>query len=208
MSEQARVPEKRRVFDNRYVIAAVSVFLLLLIGGYIMYLKSSTGDEDRPPIIVSSGSIHIAGGDRNNPHPAWKDWLADSSVAHRWRPNHPFGASVREFQVTVSGATNPSACPSTPFAASEVQVDYSTLTTNPAVRIYAASPNAGAHKDPVVDSAVDMTVTPQSAAAPAELRYEPGSGFIPQVRAITASGTTTCTFDQSAAVVVRVQPTR
>jgi len=59
-------------------------------------------EEERPPIVVRSGSLYIDGGDPLNPAPKWRGWtlVSTSSGTATWTPDQPAGAPVRAFEVT------------------------------------------------------------------------------------------------------------
>ena len=87
-------------------------------------------EDDRPPIVVRSGSIYFDGGDKLSPSPKWRGWtlVSSSSGTSIWKPDHPAGAAVRAFEVIAVNAIGTSTCPLTPFLADRVDLVYAGST--------------------------------------------------------------------------------
>ena len=201
-------PRLNRVndFPRWLVYILVIVGIVALAFGLLKFLSDS--EEDRPPIIVRSGSLTIDNGDRSGPHNQWKKWKQESS--NRWKPNHGNGANVTGLAVRVTGGGG-SGCV-VAFNAERVEVDYSQGTTNPAVVVSYAAVTTG-KKEPLIDSSVSMSIMPETSTLPERLEFNPGAGFVSQMRAFTtgSSGSTTvstCTFDNTPAAVIAIQPRR
>jgi hypothetical protein len=185
-----------------YTVVAISIIAL----GFIISRLLMDSEEDRPPIIVRSGSIRIDNGERGAPHSTWKKWKANGT--RRWNPDHGRGANVTGFDVTVTGnATSTSGC-STSFTADRIDVDYSQGTTNPTVTVtYVANPSG--KREPQIESSVAMSVVPESTSDPERLEYNPNEGFLSQVRGSSgASPVSTCAFSQSSTTEIRITPRR
>ncbi len=87
--------------------------------------STATNDEERPPIVVRSGSIYFESGDRLNRSPKWRGWtLVSSSGPSLWKPDQPAGAAVRAFEVLALNAIGTPTCPLTPFLADRVDLVY------------------------------------------------------------------------------------
>ena len=85
----------------RNVARVVAVTLLILMGGYavLMYLMSdSDSDPDRPPIIISSGSIYVD---------SEGEWIDKGNKGYKHEFN---GKSVKTFSATTGIGPGGSAC--------------------------------------------------------------------------------------------------
>ena len=196
-------------------IVAVLAVLTATVMVIRYFLISS--DDDRGPIIVKGGSVTFDDGDPSKPK-QWKQWEQPNSAdAKRWRPKHPNGWSVKAFDVTVTGASDP-ACPTSPASASDVAIDYTltggTSTTQVKVERQLWFTTPGQSKwEPWVTAPADLVpATPSTTApsAPPRLVYNPGDGYISKVTLTTSSGNVTCPVkpEEKSNLQITVQPTK
>jgi hypothetical protein len=81
------------------VLKTVAILLLILLGVYLIQRMMDQSDPERPPIIISSGSVvvQVGGG----------DWVADGTKAFK----HDFkGKDVKSFTASTGVGTGGSAC--------------------------------------------------------------------------------------------------
>jgi hypothetical protein len=93
-------------------IAAVGVVIAGLAYSAVKGVRTPGDDEDRPPIVVKSGSVEIFSGDPDSTDPAERDgpeWTDKSNKAGEWQPKQPQGKSGKWLLVEAEGGTD---CPS------------------------------------------------------------------------------------------------
>jgi hypothetical protein len=205
---------------SRAKIAAIVAFAIavtaLAVGVYHFVLAS--GDEDRPPIIVRSGSVYLEDGDpQDAAH--WKEWKAQGNP-RRWKPDHSGGAKVIAYSVSIANADSgmpATPCPALPIVGTTVAVEYTVLSTHTASVITIGRDAAGSNQDPVIDAPADLTSSPGAGSTPPRLTYDPGAGWISKVTVSLSSGLSTieqsCSFNQPAAqqpgrAVITIKPLR
>lgn len=96
---------KLRILTLYVAVPAAIVFTIARIGLPMTdLLLDYDGSDDRPPIIISSGSVDFDGGDpSDNPtiKGNWRDWTQDLFSSH-WKPDFPKGKNVNRYDVTVT----------------------------------------------------------------------------------------------------------
>ena len=85
-------------FAEKVIYAAAGLAVAGLVGLCFRFLSHKRDDDDRPPILVRDGSVHI----EQTPAPGEADvpeWVEDGE---RWRSHHQAGQRVRRFVVSVT----------------------------------------------------------------------------------------------------------
>jgi hypothetical protein len=192
------------------IIAAVAI--AAGASAVTVYLVSAlrSGDEDRPPIIVRSGSVKIDGGEPNSTN--WKKWAKQNGDAKKWQPDHGNGGSARNFSVAIAnsnGAAAPSApCPSLPLVGTKVYVEYTTEGGAKST-VTISLVTSGNKRLPQVDAPADMTQVDGSGTTPDQIVYDPGAGLITNVTVSDDSGAQQlCGFVKPASAVITIKPNR
>lgn len=175
------------------------------------------GDDSRPPIIVSSGSVIFESGDASR-NTKWKPGTPPPSLAplplttagaivQRWRPDQPNGASVRTFTVTVTGYDS-ATCPLPTLSGDVVEIDYfeGPQLASQAARFVVSrvSVPLGGRFTFEPEIASTKTLTHDQAHVPPRLIYDrPGS-----LSRVTVAGVS-CGFTSSATGArIQIQPER
>jgi hypothetical protein len=191
------------------LIAAAVIAVAAAILTAVLSSMFAAGDEDRPPIIVRSGSVKIDGGEANSTN--WKPWKAHGSNK-QWRPDHDKGGSTANYSVTITNSNGPAApsspCPSLPLVGTKVSVEY---TTDAGVKseVVIGLDTSGSKRIPQVDAPADMTHAAGSGNTPDAIVYNPGPGFISNVTVSNdGGGQQMCGFVKPAAAVIRIKPNR
>jgi hypothetical protein len=183
------------------VAAALTVFIIRILG---------SGDEDRPPIVVRSGSVYVDGGESNSTN--WKPWKQKGADKKQWQPDHGNGASARNFSVTIAYSNSASApstpCPALPLVGTKVTVEY---TTDGGVKsqLVVNLDTQGSKKIPLVTAPADMTQNAGSGSTPDQIVYDPGAGIISNVTVADDTGAQQmCGFVKPAKAVITIKPNR
>lgn len=161
-------PPLPRSFEGTFV-GRVLDFLLMRV--------ASADEEDRPIIIVRSGSIHIDDGDKTSQTPPWKPWEMASPPSfklHLWKPNHPMGASVTGLEFTAVNVTNSAECPTTATTADSIDFSYSEAQVLNLSMMKNGSGKGGKF-EPVITTTLDLADTPATGSAPDVLSYADGT---------------------------------
>jgi hypothetical protein len=179
---------------------ALTVFAIRILGA---------GDEDRPPIVVRSGSIKVDGGESNSAN--WKPWKQKGADKKQWLPDHGNGASATNFSVTIANANGASApsspCPSLPMVGTKVMVEYTTDGGAKSQLVVDLDPQ-GSKLIPQVTAPLDMTQNPGSGNTPDQIVYDPGAGFISNVTVSDGGAQQMCGFAKPASAVITIKPNR
>jgi hypothetical protein len=197
----------------KVTIAVVSAGIL--VAAATAYLKLGAGDEDRPPIIVRSGSVTIEGGDPLDAQ-HWKKWVSAGDKRH-YNPDHNNGAKVKYFAVQIANADNSAqspACPALPVLGTVVSVEYTLTNGNSPVGVVHVSKDI--NDAPLVDLPTEVSPMDGSGSTPPRLTYDPGAGWISQVSVSLPNGLGTvsqsCRFAKPASgpgsAVITIQPLR
>jgi hypothetical protein len=194
--------------STRLKIASVvvAVFVVAALTAGILSILTS-GDEDRPPIIVRNGSVKIDGGNASK----WKPWKENGSKK-KWQPDHNNGASVTSFAVTIANSNGPAApsnpCPSLPITGTHVVIEYKT-DGGAKSQIAVGLEKSGSKLVPQIDAPADLTSAPGSGSTPAVLTYDPGGGMISNVTVSDDSGgQQMCGFVSPASALITIKPNR
>src|SRR5258708_25596596 len=89
-------------------VLAVVVVAKLVVPILAIVFDPTDGSDDRPPIIVSNGSLIFDGGDAADSATIkshWADWVQDDLSSH-WKPDLPTGKNVNRYDVTVQTTGN------------------------------------------------------------------------------------------------------
>lgn len=178
-------------------------------------------EDDRPPIIVTNGSVNFDDGDPNDSstHP-WKDWTKSNGNNNKkqWTQNNPRGFDVASFDVTIAGSTTTTSCNGTTKMVSAVAIEYSQASGATSLIAIQRSQwsGTGNKREPWVTASVDMSTAPKVNGKPDRLTFEPDSsdkGYISYVVLFTSSAPTACAFSQpppsgSDPVSIRIQPVK
>lgn len=162
---------ERPTLLTRAALAAIWVLLGAVVAGvairYVFMIKSApmmVDPDDRPPIIVSNGSVRVEEADhrRVGPRPGKFTNAGTANAKTTWRHDHP-GPATKRMEVVISGV-NPGGSSNCGTQADfyarsvdSIQISYSvlgsTLTREMTVKI------AGSHIEFVVDEAAVATQT-------------------------------------------------
>jgi len=167
------------------------------------------GEEDRPPIVVRSGSIYFDGGDRMNPAPPWRSWTLVSSNAGTaiWKPDQPGGAPVRAFEVLALNAIVTQTCPLAPFLADRIDLVYAGTAKPQTASIHTLA-DKSQKAEPVVETTLPLTQVPGNDTAPDQLAYKT-DGVLTGFNATSQGhGVATCTFNAQGGAYLRAAPIR
>jgi hypothetical protein len=171
-------------------------------------VATGSDEEERPPIVVRSGSIYFDGGDRLNPSPKWRSWTMVSSAANAiWKPDQPGGAAVRAFEVLAVNAIGTQACPLTPFLADRVDLVYAGSAKPQTASIH-TMPGKNNKPEPVVETTLRLTAAPASDGAPDQLAYTTDGVLTGFSATYQGHGVATCTFNAVGGAYMRVAPVK
>jgi hypothetical protein len=95
-SDRYVTPE--RDSTEKAIYAAAGFAIAGLVGLCMRFLMHKRDEDDRPPILVRDGSVHI----EQTPVPGEADvpeWVGDGD---NWRPDHPNGREIHRFLVSVT----------------------------------------------------------------------------------------------------------
>lgn len=206
---------RRHWNDAVKVFAGAALFGVL---GAALLLAKASGEDDRPPIIVHSGSLIFDGGEIDTSPSADRtrrqthSWSKDAFLGE-WKPSDHW-KGVRALEVSFRDVASPSACAASPMSGEDVLIDYRVSPDGPPVvmRVHLRRKHLIFKREPKIDSngkelvlRTHTTITPM----PPMLVYEDGSpGWISKV---TVDGTA-CEFARPPNEVarlafrVRIQP--
>jgi hypothetical protein len=164
--------------------------------------------EDRPAIVVRSGSIYFDGGDKLSPSPKWRGWtlVSTTSGTSIWKPDQPAGAAVRAFEVTAVNAIATATCPAAPFLADRVDLIYAGSARPQTASIHATTDKG--KSEPVVETTLKLTELPGNDTAPDALAYTADGVLTGFTASSHGSGAVTCTFNAQGGAYLRVLPIR
>lgn len=196
---------KRRNWSHALRVLGCAAVLAALGAGFLL----AQGD-DRPPIIVHSGSLIFDGGEGSNS----KTWSKDTFLGE-WKPRHDEAKGVRALEVTFAAVSSPSACAASTMSGKEVLIEYRSSPAGPpsaVMRVHLRKKHLIGKREPKIDtSGKAMTLLEHTSITPTPpmLVYEDRSqGWISKV---TVDGTP-CEFVQPPneparlAFRVRIQP--
>lgn len=86
---------------SKYLIPAIAFAVGAAVGAVVALNYADSGEEDRPPIIVKSGSLIFESGTTSRPGNDWEQVPNTSD----WQPDHPNGKRVNRFQLYFRGGT-------------------------------------------------------------------------------------------------------
>ena len=164
-------------------------------------------EEERPPIVVRSGSLYIDGGDPLNPAPKWRGWtlVSTSSGTATWTPDQPAGAPVRAFEVTALNAIGTPTCPLTPFLADRIDLVYAGSAKPQTASIHTMA-DARSKPEPVLETTLHMTTVPGNDKAPDQLTYTADGVLTGFGASYQGHSVATCTFNALGGAYMRVSP--
>jgi len=167
-------------------------------------------DDDRPPIIVTNGSINFDDGDPNDSK-KWKDWTKANGNGNskQWTQNYSNGSDVASFTVTIAGSSDKNCNTQTPSVAA-VAIEY-TPTDGSAKSLVVVQPvlwsGAGGKREPWVSAPLDMTPATATSGKPPRITYgDPSKGSISYVTLTSSSAPRSCPFSQTGQPVITIQP--
>jgi hypothetical protein len=192
----------RRTFTTRFVITtAILAALAGLIGATIYHMKKQAGDEDRPQIIVRSGSVDFEHAKK------WK--YKTTGIKTEALTQHGRGKHVKGYEVTFdppSGldGTPSNPCPSTGITGTSVDIQYKPAVGVSQHLIIATVLKSGSKYEPLITAPGDMDID----AGQTHLTYGASSGGkIESVTVTGKSGFQTCRPPTSGSITaVYVQP--
>jgi len=166
-----------------------------------------TDNDDRPPIIVTNGSMHFDDGDPSD-NSKWKDWVqANGNSPKQWTQKYPTGPGVSSFTVTIAGGQN---CPASTTMVFAVALEYTPKSgTKSLVTVQRVQWSGGGNKlEPWVTAPSDMTATP-GGSAPSRLVYDTAGGYISNITLTTSGSPISCSFPAgSTDVKITIQPVK
>lgn len=190
-----------RRISTKVMVVAVTLVVIAALFAFglrrLMVHKMFDDDDERPPIIVHSGSLVFESA---------KNWKKDPSGNHRFKPDHPRGHSVGLYSVAVSGSTT-AACNGTTLTGLEVFIDYQADATAAVKQFHlyrklTLTTPGTVKREPALDSPEQLTNLPGTGSAPARLVYGAGGqGWIANVTVGSAS----CAFTAADRLKVSVE---
>ena len=194
---------------NHAVRVFAGAVLVALSAGLL--IAKAADDDERPPIIVHSGSLIFEGGVVPKTHSWAKDAILDE-----WKPAGHF-KGVKSMDVTFAGVSSPPACAATTMSGKEVLIEYRVSPTgdpSAVMRVHLRRKYLIGKREPKIDpNGKKLTLREHTSITPTPpmLVYEDGApGWISKVTV----GGTSCEFarppDETArlALRVRIQPKR
>jgi hypothetical protein len=199
-------PEMKRRNWSRAVRVLGCAAVLAALGAGLLVAQG----DDRPPIIVHSGSLIFDGGEGPNT----RTWSKDALLGE-WKPRHDDAKGVRAFEVTFASVYAPSACATSTMSGQEVLIEYRADPAGPpsaVMRVHLRRKHLFGKREPKIDTnGKRMTLLEHTSITPTPpmLVYEDrAQGWISKV---TVDGTA-CEFvkppDEAArkAFKVKIQP--
>ena len=166
-------------------------------------------EDDRPPIIVTNGSMNFDDGDPNGDKSKWKDWKRSngSSNAKQWTQDAPRGFDVASYTVTIAGSSN-NDCNGTTQSVSAVAIEYTLANGNAKSLVVVQSVRGSANKrEPWVTAPIDMSDSKPNGKPPL-LTYNPDSGYISYVTLTRPSTPVSCPFSSNSRPTITIQPVK
>ena len=188
---------------------------ILAVLGTTLLIAKAEGD-DRPPIIVHSGSLIFDGGVIERPQPEGQTavrthtWAKDAFLGE-WKPAGHF-KGVKTLDVTFAAVPSPSACAASTMSGKEVLIEYRVDAAGPpsaVMRVHLRRKHLIGKREPKIDpNGKDLTLLEHTSITPTPpmLVYEDRSpGWISKV---TVDGAP-CEFarppDEAARLAFRVR---
>jgi hypothetical protein len=189
---------------NKRMRSLIWVCVALLVVVAVGWLLAQ--DDDRPPIIVTNGSMYFTNGDARIPKPPTK-WAKDAFLSE-WKPQDNNYKGIRGFTVSFENSYAPSVCPDASWVALPLppQVPKTPLTGEEVHVVYTAPDGTRTtiviHRRKSVFGGLFGKFEPKvvqpdkfrmdANAAPTRLEHDdtPGAGYISEV---SVTGTT-CQF--------------
>ncbi len=199
----------RRHWNDAVKLLAAAALIAVL--GASLLLAKASGEDDRPPIIVHSGSLIFDGGEGTD----FKTWSKDAFLGE-WKPSHDEAKGVKSLEVKFVAAPSPApACAGSTMSGEEVLIEYRTDpagTPSAVMRLHLRKKYWFFKREPKLDTdGKRMTLLEHTSLTPTPpmLVYEDGApGWISKVTV----GGTPCEFAKPAdetvrkAFRVRIQP--
>lgn len=107
--------------SQKSLTVKVAIAVLGLIAGFYVATQLWQTDEDRPPIVVKSGSLYF---DHEADGRPGQEWEKVSGSTTDWQPNHPGGKKVSKLQLYFVGGSTTSAGPCEPVTVTTFTVNY------------------------------------------------------------------------------------
>lgn len=167
-------------------------------------VKNPKDGEDRPPIIVTNGSMRFDDGDPND-NSKWRDWTkANGNSSKQWTQKYPTGPDVASFTVDIAGGQN---CPASTSMVFAVALEYTPSSgAKSLVTVQRVQWGGSGNKmEPWVTAPIDMSAT-GAGSAPSRLVYDPGAGYISNVTLTTSGAPISCSIQPGSNVKITIQP--
>lgn len=148
----------RRNWDHAVKVLAGAA-LIAVLGAGLLIAHGSDPDDDRPPIIVHSGSLIFDGGAIEPPQPGEQpvvrthSWSKDAFLGE-WKPSDHW-KGVRSLEVTFRDAASPPACAASTMSGEEVLIDYRVSPDGPpsaVMRVHLRRKHLIFKREPKIDS--------------------------------------------------------
>jgi hypothetical protein len=175
--------------------------------GVLGFFGYADSGDDRPPIVVSDGSIKFEGGDSKNPKKGQDPWDKVRGSSKEWKPVQPGGHSVVGFTVYVGGAIDPANCTQTTMALDSVEIDFNPTgqgTTTWVYNVQHVDDGSGQHQEPHVivsndgngQGLLSGASSTSSASLPTLTEGTTNVGFITKVTGTVTDGSAppSCSF--------------
>jgi len=170
-------------------------------------VKRPTDSEERPPIIVTDGSMRFDDGDPSD-NSKWKDWTpANGNSSKQWTQKYPTGPGVSSFTVAIAGGQN---CPASTSMVYAVALEYTPKSgAKSLVTVQRVQWSGGGNKlEPWVTAPSDMTAT-SGGSAPSRLVYDTAGEYISNITLTTSGSPISCSFPAgSSDVKITIQPVK
>lgn len=202
----------------KHAVNLIGAALLVALASALLLAKGSE-EDDRPPIIVHSGSLIFDGGviepapPGEQPRIRTHSWSKDA-ILDEWKPSQ-HAKGVRALEVTFAAVSSPPACASSTMTGKEVLIEYRVSPDGPApavMRVHLRRKHLIFKREPKIDpNGKELVLREHTSITPTPpmLVYEDHArGWISKVTV----GGTPCEFgqppDEAARLAfrVRIQP--
>lgn len=187
-----------------FVYAGIPILATIAPG--IVIPVDDPGSDDRPPIIVSSGSLNFEGGDTENIGKGMQKWMnaAVTGASNAWKPDHDKGADVTGFTVYVAGF-DPAQCSVSTLPGSLIEIDYTLDQGGTTEKFYVKRLQLTGKKfEPVLVPPADVTLNDTSTAAMSRITAKDAG----HISSVSVDGGTPCGFADPGADPVKRRAVR
>jgi hypothetical protein len=171
-------------------------------------------DDDRPPIIVTNGSMYFEDGNPNDTdNSKWKNWTKANrdNNAKQWTQEAPNGFDVKSFTVTITGSSDPK-CNSKTTSVAAIAIEYTPDSGAKSLvvvqRVPWSSGGGNVKSEPWVIAPSDMVTMSPSGRPPGLVYGDPGKGYVSFLTLSGSFDTLPCHFPKQKTTNITIQPMR